>query len=153
MRTYTDGQLGRSVPMRIVVLANLIARPYHDRFQAKHQLLLIEWRVLRAIAGAPGTSQSEIAETWGLHLANVNRVTTKLRARGLVAAATDENDRRRVNFYLTDAGADLFEPAADSGAVRDEFFMSCLTGQERDDLDRLITKLTTFIRTTPEPEL
>jgi DNA-binding MarR family transcriptional regulator len=151
-RTYTDGQLGRSLPIRIVVLANLIARPYHERFQRKYELLLIEWRVLRAIAGAPGTTQSEIADAWGLHLANVNRVTTKLRSRGLIAAVPDPNDGRRVNFYLTEAGADVFEPAADSGAFRDEFFVSCLTEDERNTLDKLIGKMTDFVRTTPEPE-
>jgi DNA-binding MarR family transcriptional regulator len=108
--------------------------------------------VLRAIAGAPGTTQSEIADAWGLHLANVNRVTTKLRSRGLIAAVPDDHDRRRVNFFLTEEGADMFEPAANSGARRDEFFMSCLTDNERENLDALIAKMTDFIRTTPEPE-
>lgn len=151
-RQYSDGQLGRSLPMRIVVLANLIARPYFERFQRRYKLTLLEWRVLRAIAGAPGVTQSEVAEEWGLNLANVNRATSRLRSRGMLAAATDETDGRRVKFYLTEEGADFFEPAANSGATRDEFFVGCLTEDEQVELWRLIDKMTHFIRTTPEPE-
>ena len=148
-RRYADRLLGTSLPNQITVLSALIAQPYYARLQKRYGLLLVQWRVLRAIAARPGTTQSEIATDWGLNLMTVNRVTFELRKRSLIVGETDENDRRRVRFWLTEDGAAVFEPIAEEAAAWGDMLVANLSQAEIDEFERLVQKMTEFVRTEP----
>ena len=67
--------------------------------------------VVRAVAQADGPSVSDIAKSVSLSQATVTTLLNKLETRCLVNRKRSEEDRRRVNVYLTDEGRALLELA------------------------------------------
>ncbi|MGA7438940.1 MAG: MarR family transcriptional regulator [Luteibacter sp.] len=70
-----------------------------------------EYNILMMLYGAAGNAMnpSQLADAAGEKLANVTRLTTRLCDMGLITRAASEDDRRKVELTLTDAGMVLIE--------------------------------------------
>jgi MarR family 2-MHQ and catechol resistance regulon transcriptional repressor len=72
---------------------------------------------------------------------NMTLVLDNLEKRGLVRRVRDQNDRRMVMIYLTEAGQSLIEQAFPRVAAAIQTEMNVLSPQEQETLGRLCRKL------------
>jgi DNA-binding MarR family transcriptional regulator len=66
---------------------------------------------LRAVGATEGPTVSEIARTVSLSQATVTTLLNKLETNGMVYRERSQEDRRRVNVYMTPKGRELQEAA------------------------------------------
>jgi len=80
------------------------ARQYQVLRDGPHEVTHMESKVLGFFARRPGATQSDVAQHSGRDKAQLARLVAGLRERGLLAAQTDEADRRAVRLSPTAAG-------------------------------------------------
>jgi DNA-binding MarR family transcriptional regulator len=67
------------------------------------------WRVLRALADAPGQSPTELADRVPANLPTLTKLIDRMVADALVYRLPDPNDGRRVRLHVADRGHALLE--------------------------------------------
>jgi DNA-binding MarR family transcriptional regulator len=132
----------------IVVRVEKIHRHFQEAFRAslgEAGLTKEEWKVLMAL------HHSVRSHGWLCHDLDVstgamtNRLD-KLERRGLIRRAPDPNDRRGVLLELTDAGQSHLEEYVEAGAGRERELVDDLSLAEKQELNRLLSKLITSIQ-------
>jgi DNA-binding MarR family transcriptional regulator len=86
-------------------------------------------------------SQNHLGRLTAMDVATVKGVVDRVRARRLVTAKADPNDRRRTLLDLTDQGRDVVAKARAAGVAINERTLEPLTARERASLLRLLEKL------------
>jgi DNA-binding MarR family transcriptional regulator len=81
------------------------SKQYQVLRDGPHDLTHMESKVLGYFQRHPGATQSDCARHSGRDKAQLARLITSLRERGLLDAVPDEADRRNVRLTLTNAGA------------------------------------------------
>ncbi len=71
----------------------------------------------------------------------------KLERRGLIRRAPDPRDRRGVLLELTESGESEFEKYIEAGAGRERDLVDDLTAAEKQQLNRLLSKLLASLQT------
>jgi DNA-binding MarR family transcriptional regulator len=105
-------------------------------------LTLSEWRVINALAANPMVSGEEIARELHMEKMTVSRSLRSLEKAGRVAHRKDPSNLKRNQWTLTQVGWELFDSLAPMALAHQEAFMSALTMREREQLFRLLDKLT-----------
>ena len=123
-------QTERSPFFQLLVLANLTARPFHERFGRRLRLSLSEWRVLLVVADRPGISAQDLADFIGLDKMSVSRAVRGLEARGRLERQGSNSDRRRFHLYLTAKGRQVYDEVASSGVGRERAIFGALPARE-----------------------
>jgi len=97
----------------LVSLRRIIrATDIHSRKLAKDTgLTTPQLVIVRAVAQSDGPTVSDIARSVSLSQATVTTLLNKLETKGLVSRKRSEEDRRRVNVFLTPDGRALLETA------------------------------------------
>lgn len=106
----------------VLELIHAIMHQYRSQqFQAlrdgQHELTHMEAKVLAFFGRHPGSTQSELARHSGRDKAQVARLITALRERGLLLGVPDPADRRNTHLSLTEAGKAI-QLAAQAEAVK-----------------------------------
>ena len=73
------------------------------------ELTIDQWIVLKRIGEYEGINQIDLAESTYKDPASITRILDALIKKGLVEKRTNENDRRRFDLLLTQAGKDLHD--------------------------------------------
>lgn len=132
---------------RILRLANLLAKPFHERYGARYDLSLAEWRIMMALAAHPKATATALADRTGMHIMNVSRSVARLVRMGRVLRETDRADRRRAVLRLSSKGRSIFQRIAPGAQARELAVRSALNAREaaalRHTLDTLIDRLRT----------
>jgi DNA-binding MarR family transcriptional regulator len=102
-----------------------------------------QYAVLRAVGEQSGIEQSAVAAAAGIDKATLAAVLLRLEQRGLITRAVDPGDRRRRLVHLTDDGDEEIHHTFPVAAEVDAVLLDRLTPKEREQLQRLLTKLTT----------
>lgn len=135
----------KALVYRLLLLVNLLARPFQEHFSTRYDISLTEWRVMVALAARPGATVTEISEWSGLHVMNVSRSVARLVRQGRALRAIDPADRRRSLLRLSRRGKALFDTIAPSALAREKLVRAVLSEAEattlRAMLDRLIEHL------------
>lgn len=97
--------------------------------------------LLGAVAGAPGSSQSEIAGRLGLFPSRLVAMVDTLEERGLVRRERSRTDRRQYSLLPTDAGRDLLRRVGQVARAHDRDLCAALTADERDTLTALLARV------------
>jgi DNA-binding MarR family transcriptional regulator len=121
----------RSLFFQLLVLANLTARPFSERFGRRLHLSLSEWRVLLVLADRPGITAQELADYIGLDKMSISRAVRGLETAGRLARLASPRDRRRLQLHLTTAGWQVYDEIAASGAERERIVFGALDPGER----------------------
>jgi DNA-binding MarR family transcriptional regulator len=121
----------RSPFFQLLVLANLTARPFAERFGRRLRMSLSEWRVLLVTADRPGITAQDLADYIGLDKMSVSRAVRGLVANGRLARKPSAEDRRRLHLYLTPAGWRVYEEIAASGLERERAVFGTLPPRAR----------------------
>lgn len=133
--------LERFLPYRLSVLSNnvsqAIARQYAERFE----LSVNEWRAMAILGRYPGVSANEVAERTAMDKVAVSRALARLIDAGRVRRTTHGDDRRRSVLELTARGRKVYEQVAPMALRHEQRLLAHLDAQERDWLDRILTKL------------
>lgn len=87
------------------------------------------------------TSQNALGRATAMDAATIKGVADRLRARDLVSARADPEDRRRHYLSATDAGLALYESVAGAALEITAETLEPLTERERDQLLALLKKL------------
>lgn len=95
--------------------------------------------ILAVIAGHPGITQKELAETLGIQPASISELLMKLERKGLVLREKDQQDRRSIKVQLTEAGRQALEAPEEEAS--DPF--RALSAEEQEQLRSLLGKLLT----------
>jgi DNA-binding MarR family transcriptional regulator len=124
-------RLQRSPFFQLLVLANLTARPFHERFGRRLHMSLSEWRVMLVVADRPGITAQDLADYIGLDKMSISRAVRGLAARGRLAREASARDRRRLHLSLTEAGWRVYEEIAGAGVGRERAVFGALPAGER----------------------
>lgn len=136
---------------KFVLLVNLVARPFAGLHERTHGIRLTEWRVLRALAFAPGpTSAGLVGEALGLDKMAASRAVRALQAQGRLRRRPDPTDGRRIAVEITRKGRDLVAQIEPSGRAREAALLEVLTETERATLDALMDRLIARARVLPD---
>lgn len=69
-----------------------------------------QWRVLTALSGRPGATQTELADLVGVGRAPLGKIIDRLEAQGWVERRSDPNDRRVNRLFITKDVQPIAEP-------------------------------------------
>ncbi|MCW5771562.1 MAG: MarR family transcriptional regulator [Rhodospirillaceae bacterium] len=131
---------------QLLVLANLTARPFSERFGRRLHLGLSEWRVLLVVADRPGITAQDLADYIGLDKMSVSRAVRQLQARGRLARSANPRDRRSLHLNLTPEGWRVYEEIAASGAARERDVFGALDAKEQEEFFERLTRLVASTR-------
>lgn len=100
-----------------------------------------ELRVLRAIGDEPGLSSRALSEATLIEQTLISKHLRKLVDEGHVRRELESADARRVNLHLTAKGSAVRREADRLGEEMERDFLSVLSPEELDSLNRCLAKL------------
>jgi DNA-binding MarR family transcriptional regulator len=104
-----------------------------------------EWKVLLALYGTV-RSHGWLCRDLDVSTGAMTNRLDKLERRGLIQRSPDPNDRRGVLLELTPAGLDHMEEYINIGATRERELLDGLTATDKQELNRLLSKLLVSLR-------
>ena len=127
-----------------ITRARLVVDRRMRELQARHGLEPWEYDVLAALrrSGPPHElSAGELTRTMLVVPGTITNRVDRLAGRGLIDRATSQSDRRSTVVRLTEQGRAIIDAAMPDLAALEAALLAGLTGQERDQLGRLLRKL------------
>lgn len=139
--------------LKLVLLTNLVARPFARLHERAHGLRLSEWRILRALCLRPGhATAGVVGEELGMDKMAASRAVRALESRGRLTRSPDPRDGRRIVLEPTEAGRALFALIEPTSRDREAALLETLSPEERAVLDDLLDRLVDRARALPEPQ-
>lgn len=138
--------LSKYLPYRLTILAARVARTFASRHIDRYRISIPEWRVIMSLAHLGPTFPGHIVGFAEMDKAKVNRATTRLAAMNLIRVTPDPSDGRRSTMALTAAGQHLHDEIVPIALRVEKELLSVLDRDERQMLDRLLSKLDAKIR-------
>ena len=138
---------GTEIPTayKIGYILNFYREPAFRAIETEFGLTRPEIVILLALHYREGISASDFCEFSGHLKAGVSRAVIAMEKKGLVRRETDERDSRRQRLFLTGAGRALYRRYIPALREREARMLSCLSGTERQQLDRLLDKLAAHV--------
>jgi DNA-binding MarR family transcriptional regulator len=133
----------------IVVRVEKVHRHFQDAFRASlgdAGITKEEWKVLMALHHSV-RSHGWLCQDLDVSTGAMTNRLDKLEGRGLIRRTPDPRDRRGVLLELTDMGQAHLEEYIDAGAGRERELVDDLTPEERQELNRLLSKLVVSLQT------
>lgn len=130
------------MPFRLNRLAAEFSNALAMEYMARFGIDIPEWRVLATLGlhDAPRSAQYVVRCT-RTHKSRISRAVGALVTLGYVARAEASDDRREVMLELTPKGRAVYAELVPLLLKREEVILSCLTPEERTQLDHLMDKL------------
>ena len=97
--------------------------------------------MLAVLAEQSPLSQTRIAEILGLDRTTILKLGASLERKGLVVRERDDHDRRAYAVALTPAGEGVRLQAFSLLAESEDRFLTPLAGQQRDQLNDLLSRI------------
>lgn len=140
-------RLERFVPYRLSVLTNTVSRALARHYEERFGLSIPQWRVVAVLGREAPLSAVELAERTVMDKVTVSRAVNALIDEGRLARATDPDDRRRSVLRLTAAGRAVYRRIVPLARRYERELLAALGRRERQELDRLLARLTDRART------
>lgn len=112
---------------------------YHTIDRA--DLRLNDWRVLALAYALKPARFSDIASILSMDKGQLSRIVKLLCERGLISTKTDRLDQRAICLALTDRGHEVHDRLLADFRGINERILSVLDGEERRELDRMLSLL------------
>jgi DNA-binding MarR family transcriptional regulator len=137
---------GEPRPDAVLELVHTIMHQYKtQQFQAlrdgQHELTHMEAKVLSYFGNRPGTTQSDLARHSGRDKAQLTRLITALRERGLLQGEADAADRRNTRLSLTDAGRAIQQAAQREAEILNAQAVRGMSAQQQQALLELLQQV------------
>jgi DNA-binding MarR family transcriptional regulator len=133
----------------IVVRVEKIHRHFQEAFRASlgdAGLTKEEWKVLMALHDRV-RSHGWLCDDLDVSTGAMTNRLDKLERRGVIRRARDPHDRRGVLLELTETGESQLEEYIQAGAGRERELVDDLTMAEKQELNRLLSKLLASLQT------
>ena len=108
--------LDRFLPYRAARLATALSRRLAERYEARFEISVAEWRVIVHLTQESEISIRDIYTRVDMDRARVTRAVQRLQTRGLVSKLVNENDRRLIRLVLTASGHQMAHEVAGMAA-------------------------------------
>jgi DNA-binding MarR family transcriptional regulator len=95
------------LPYRAARLANALSRRLAERYEARFEISVAEWRIIIHLTQESEISIRDIYTRVDMDRARVTRAVQRLQARGLVSKLVNESDRRLIRLALSDSGRQM----------------------------------------------
>ena len=134
---------GQEAAVALLLTAEAVRWPIRDLLDARGELTLQQYNVLRILRGAgrDGLPTLEIAERMIERTPGVTRLLDRLEAKTLVVRERSSEDGRQVLCRITPTGSELLRRLDRPVATLTESRMAALTAAETAELLRLLDKL------------
>ncbi|MDR3527023.1 MAG: MarR family transcriptional regulator [Rhizomicrobium sp.] len=129
------------LPYRLSALTNRISAVIAGQYSRQFDLTPAEWRVMAALGNTPRLSSSEVAARTAMDKVQVSRAVARLVAAGRVSRAADTRDSRVARLRLSASGRAIYRKIVPHALDIEAQLMASLNGAEREQLNRLLTKL------------
>ena len=108
---------------------------------AEKGVTVAEWSVMRSLYGKEPIAPSRLADAMGLTRGAITKLADRLITKALIIREASADDGRAQTLALTQRGADLVPDLAALADRNDAKFFACLTGDERETLERLLKRM------------
>ena len=127
---------------RVHRVANLLSRGAELRYRREFGVSLWEWRTIALLGAAEAPlSLGHLARAAGIDKSQMSRVVSGLARRRMVLREAQPGDGRGVRLTLTKSGRKVYDGLIRAAGERDTALRNCLTKNERQAFDRVLTKL------------
>jgi DNA-binding MarR family transcriptional regulator len=134
--------LFKFAPFRLNRLAAEVSAALASDYRERYGLDIPEWRVLATLGFRHDACSAQyIAQCTRTHKSTISRAVTALLERRLLERVENADDRREFRLRLSRKGKALYEELVPLLQRKEREIMSCLSAQERRELERLIGKI------------
>lgn len=98
-------------------------------------------RLMRKLQEHPGCSQKELAEALRIRPASLSELLKKLESKQQLRREQNQQDRRIMNFYLTESGTTLLERSQRLRQNNGEAIFDQLSTKDQKELSRILQEL------------
>ena len=111
----------------------------------KFYLSLPQFNVLRILRGQRGkpANLSTVQERMIHKMSNTTRLIDKLIQKGFVKRNICENNRRKIEIYITNSGLELLKSIDDTLDNKESFILENINLEEKKELLRILSKIKT----------
>lgn len=127
-------------------------RVYRQRVK-ELELTVRQANAILALVEKPGMSLGTLAESLGADQPTASALVDRLLAADLVRRDTDPADRRRALLQPTQAAMSLAVRLSDARRSSEELIRRALGPEDTEELARILTRLTDYLRDTETSEL
>ncbi|TVQ39754.1 MAG: MarR family transcriptional regulator [Wenzhouxiangella sp.] len=138
--------LDRFLPYQLSRLSNQISRGIARTYEKKYGLSVTEWRVIAILGRFPGISATEVTEKSAMDKVAVSRAVRRLIDAGRIRRQANDNDRRAKHLYLSEEGQAVFDAIVPAALAYEQRLVDALSDEEKQQLDRLLNRLTELSR-------
>lgn len=126
-------------PRLLMLLSNALVWRESMLLRQEFNLGTNDWRVISALATAPGNSATEVSEFLAMNKAVVSKAVNTLVDRKLIAGSDGPRGSR--HLYLTPEGAKMHDAMMPISLSGEEIILSRLSSREQAQLRKLLTKM------------
>lgn len=134
--------------LRLLSTSRLIEREVDALMRARFDSTIARFDFLAALDRHGALTLGEVSQHLLVSNGNVTQLTMRLKADGLIAAETDENDRRVQRVRLTPRGESVFKHMAKAHAGLIDRLLSELSQADKKALARLLDSAKASLRRT-----
>jgi DNA-binding MarR family transcriptional regulator len=135
-----DRRIEQTLTFQLLVAVNRIVQPFQERYGSRFDITLPEWRCMMALSTEPDSSGEDVARKMSMDKMGVSRSLRRLEKHGRVERRTDEGNRKRNMWRLTDAGWALFDTIMPEALARDRQAFARLDEAERQRMIRVLAE-------------
>jgi DNA-binding MarR family transcriptional regulator len=133
--------LNNFVPYRLNQAAQQTSEALARKYRNQYGLTVPEWRVLAHLGKYDKLSVRDLEKAIGLDRVAASRAGTSLCSKGWVQKIVNEQDRRLVEFSLTDVGREHYEKVVVLATSTEELLLKTLSKSDQKKLLELLCKV------------
>jgi DNA-binding MarR family transcriptional regulator len=132
------------------IVSNHVSHAFAGKLAAKG-VTVAEWVTMRALYGEDPMPPSRLAEEMGMTRGAITKLADRLISKSLIVRKASRDDGRAQTLALTRQGTDLVPELAALADRNDAEFFDCLSGAERQTLERLLKRMAEHRQMTAAP--
>lgn len=125
---------------RLRMVSNHVSHAFATKLADKG-VTVAEWSVMRTLYGKDPMPPSRLADAMGMTRGAISKLAERLIVKTLIVREANADDGRAQTLGLTERGTALVPELAALADRNDAEFFDCLTGDERETLERLLNRL------------
>ena len=133
--------LNNFIPYRLNQAAQQTSEALARKYRNQYGLTVPEWRVLAHLGKYDKLSVRDLEKAIGLDRVAASRAGTSLCSKGWVQKIANEQDRRLVEFSLTDLGREHYEKVVVLATSTEELLLKALSKSDQKKLLELLCKV------------
>ena len=141
---YMSKEITKNTVIRILTSGNKVNDELSALFKA-HNISLPQFNVLRILRGRKGEAAnlSTIQEQMIHKMSNTTRLIDKLIERGYATRFICEENRRKIEIFITQEGLELLKSLDRKLEDTEDFILKNISLKEKEELMRLLSKIQT----------